>query len=98
MLSVMGKIIYLHFYRFYDCESIDTVDYLTIYSVNFVNSLCILKKKKSESNIFGSLHITITDYDVFSRNKNSQGLKNVYHKRKTSGANLRHSLKWNGQS
>lgn len=63
------------FYRFYNCESIDSVDYSTIHSVTFVNSLCIIKKKKSESNILGSRHIAGTEWDVFSRNKNSQGLK-----------------------
>ncbi|MFC7778134.1 class I SAM-dependent methyltransferase [Pantoea sp. GCM10028869] len=63
------------FYRFYNCESIDSVDYSTIHSVTFVNSLCVIKKKKSESNILGSRHIAGTEWDVFSRNKNSQGLK-----------------------
>ncbi|MFZ4213326.1 glycosyl transferase, partial [Pantoea endophytica] len=55
--------------------SIDSVDYSTIHSVTFVNSLCVIKKKKSESNILGSRHIAGTEWDVFSRNKNSQGLK-----------------------
>ncbi|WP_147198805.1 glycosyltransferase [Pantoea sp. CCBC3-3-1] len=41
------------FYEHYDCIDFDTVDYSEIHSVTFVNSLCIIQKRKKESNILG---------------------------------------------
>ncbi len=41
------------FYDHYNCAELDEVDYSEIHSVQFVNSLCIIKKRKKEKNVLG---------------------------------------------
>ena len=41
------------FYQHYNCEALDSVDYSHIHSVQFINSLCIIKKKSPQENILG---------------------------------------------
>ncbi|RRW68050.1 class I SAM-dependent methyltransferase [Pantoea dispersa] len=62
------------FFEFYNCKEMDVVDYHGIHSVCFVNSLCIIEKKKMEENILGPRYVTGDEWSVFSNNKESQGL------------------------
>lgn len=62
------------FFEFYDCKELDVVDYYGIHSVCFINSLCIIEKKKMEKNILGPRYVTGDEWSVFSKNKESQGL------------------------
>ncbi|WP_158783530.1 CmcI family methyltransferase [Pantoea sp. BAV 3049] len=41
------------FYEYYQCNDLDNVDYTEIHSVQFINSLCIIQKRKKESNVLG---------------------------------------------
>ena len=41
------------FYEHYQCAELDKVDYSEIHSVQFVNSLCIIQKRKKEKNVLG---------------------------------------------
>jgi len=41
------------FYEHYKCSEFDNIDYSEIHSIKFVNSLCIIQKRKKEKNILG---------------------------------------------
>ncbi|MGK3114160.1 class I SAM-dependent methyltransferase [Candidatus Pantoea formicae] len=64
------------FFKYYNCLEMDIVDYSNIHSVTFVNSLCIIKKNRSEFNLLGPRHIAGNEWRVFESNKTSQG-KNI---------------------
>lgn len=58
------------FSDFYNCGPIDRVNYSTIHSVTFINSLCIIRKKKTESNLLGKRNIVGDEWKVAPGNKN----------------------------
>ncbi|WP_312043072.1 glycosyltransferase [Erwinia sp.] len=61
------------FYDHYDCVDFDTVDYSEIHSVTFVNSLCIIQKRKKEKNILGPRVIAGEVETVVQGHKNIHG-------------------------
>lgn len=61
------------FSDFYNCSQLSDIDYSTIHSVTFINSLCIIRKKKSQYNLIGSRNITGTEWNVFPNNRDSHG-------------------------
>lgn len=61
------------FNEFYNFEPKNLVDYSTIHSVTFINSLCIIRKKKAENNLLGARHIAGNEWGVFASNRHSQG-------------------------
>lgn len=65
------------FYQHYRCENLDSVDYSQIHSVQFINSLCIIKKKKSQENVLGPRFITGEEEGVVKGNLKVNGSFNI---------------------
>ncbi|VUT02501.1 glycosyltransferase [Klebsiella spallanzanii] len=61
------------FYQHYDCETLGSIDYSTIHSVTFLNSLCIIQKGKAKSNLLGVRHVVGDDELVVQGNKAHNG-------------------------
>jgi glycosyltransferase involved in cell wall biosynthesis len=65
------------FYQHYRCEDFDSVDYTQIHSVQFINSLCIIKKKTSKENILGPRFITGEEEAIVKGNIKVHGSLNI---------------------
>ena len=61
------------FYTHYESEHLDQVDYSSIHSVTFLNSLCIIKKNPSNENVLGRRHVVGEDETVVAGNKAVDG-------------------------
>lgn len=65
------------FYQHYSCEALGSVDYSHIHSVQFINSLCIIKKKLPQENILGPRVIIGDEEAVVKGNLKVDGSLNV---------------------
>ncbi|EIX9716148.1 glycosyltransferase [Klebsiella pneumoniae] len=61
------------FYQYYNCEHLGAINYDEIHSVTFLNSLCIINKRKAKNNVLGIRHVVGDDELVVQGNKVHNG-------------------------
>jgi len=61
------------FFEYHGCNDTADIDYTTLHSVTFVNSICIIKKSAANNNNLGTRQITGSELSVYSRHKNANG-------------------------
>lgn len=65
------------FYEHYNCSAFDQVDYSQIHSVQFVNSLCIIRKNIKDENVLGKRIVSGEEDLVVQGHKEINGTLNI---------------------